>query len=375
LGIRKQKQAQLLFDTLGIFQWVNTLVTDNAISKTIKTQAIAQHGWQIKPEELNAKVWIPHGYRIELTPTTQQDFIISENIMTVEDWGYLLGIDITLDRAGQLLADAFAKTTQDGWSDGHSNFKPTPSDILRNMLTCINSDNEILNLYAPETRRSLSQQLTATTKLGIFGQHGTELGQLLKPGQLSVLVMNKLGDSIRLAILTSLIRAIMRTRMEASEISKQSLISASPSEATAISDRTSIPPCWIEVDEAQNILPAEKKTTATDCLIRLVREGRNYGISFVVTTQQPSSIDQRIMAQVDVLIVHKLSMQSDIDYISKNLKSALPEEVSYNGRNLSLPDILRSLDTGQALVSHVDSDRAYLVDIRPRISVHGGFGT
>jgi hypothetical protein len=79
------------------------------------------------------------------------------------------------------------------------------------------------------------------------------------------------------------------------------------------------------------------------------------------------------MAQVDVLIVHKLSVQSDIDYVAKNLKSVLPDEVSYGGRILSFPEVLRSLDIGQALVSHVDSDRAYLVDIRPRVSVHGGF--
>ena len=374
LGIRRVKQAQLLFDTLGIFQWMDTPLTVASESATVKTQALVQHGWALQQEELNTKVWIPKGNRAAWTPPTHPDFALSENIMTLEDWSYLLGLDITSDRMGQLLADIFAKTSQDGWNDGSSNHEPTLINILQNMTTCANSDIEILNLYASETRRALSQQLSAIARLGIFNEAGTDLNLLLESGQLSVLVMNKLGDSTRLAILTSLIRAIMRIRIETSEYAKQKLISGGNGDPTESVGRLMLPPSWIEIDEAQNILPVEKRTSATDSLVRLVREGRNYGISFAVTTQQPASIDQRIMAQVDVFIVHKLSVQSDIDYVAKNLMK-LPEEVSYGGRILSLPDIIRSLDTGQALVSHVDSDRAYLVDIRPRVSVHGGFGT
>lgn len=373
LGQRRVRQAQLLFDTLGIFQWMDTPVAAASTSETIRLQALAHRGWSLRPEELNTEVWIPKGNRAEWTPPTHKDFALAEGLMSLEDWSYLLGLDITSERMGQLLADTFAKVTQDGWNDGSITHGPTGSNVLSAMSYCANSDGEILNLYAPETRRALSQQMLAMAKLGIFDVAGTDLTQLLKYDQLSILVMNRLADSVRLAILTALIRAIMRSRIEASELTKQNLISG---KTGAVSDNSAIhivPPCWVEIDEAQNILPAERKTSATDSLVRLVREGRNYGISFAVTTQQPSSIDQRIMAQVDVLIVHKLSVQSDIDYVAKNLKSILPDEVSYGGRILSLPEVIRSLDTGQALVSHVDSDRAYLVDIRPRVSVHGGF--
>ncbi|MDO9579415.1 MAG: zonular occludens toxin domain-containing protein [Bacteroidales bacterium] len=127
-------------------------------------------------------------------------------------------------------------------------------------------------------------------------------------------------------------------------------------------------------DEAQNFLPSERKTTATDVLIKLVREGRNFGLSFMLTTQQPSAIDQRILAQVDTLIVHKLTVQGDIEYIKRNLKSALPEEVKYGNSTLSFDDLLRSLDIGQAIVSNTEADRTFIMDVRPRVSVHGGFG-
>jgi hypothetical protein len=93
----------------------------------------------------------------------------------------------------------------------------------------------------------------------------------------------------------------------------------------------------------------------------------------MVATQQPTAIDGRILAQVDTLIAHKLTVHSDIDYVRRNLKSNLPQEVVHAGRSLEFDEILRSLDVGQALVSNTEADRSILVDIRPRVSVHGGF--
>ena len=135
----------------------------------------------------------------------------------------------------------------------------------------------------------------------------------------------------------------------------------------------SVPPSWIALDEAQNILPSEKKTSAGEMLIRYVREGRNYGLSFMVATQQPTAIDDRLLAQVDTIIAHKLTVQNDIDYVRKNLKSNMPQEVMHSSRVLDFNEVMRSLEIGQALISNTETERAVILDIRPRISVHGGF--
>jgi hypothetical protein len=112
---------------------------------------------------------------------------------------------------------------------------------------------------------------------------------------------------------------------------------------------------------------------ATDVLVKLVREGRNFGLSFMFTTQQPSAIDQRILAQVDTIIAHKLTVQTDIDYVKRNLKSNLPDEVRYANATLSFDKLVRALDVGQAVVSNTETERAFILDVRPRVSVHGGF--
>jgi len=108
-------------------------------------------------------------------------------------------------------------------------------------------------------------------------------------------------------------------------------------------------------------------------LIRYVREGRNYGLSFMVATQQPTALDNRLLAQVDTLIAHKLTVQGDIDYVRRNLKSNMPQEITYANRTLEFEELLRSLDVGQALVSNTETERTIIIDVRPRISVHGGF--
>ena len=59
LGQRKTKQAQLLFDTLGIFQWMATPVTGSGSSEIVASQALNLRGWSLSPEELITQTWIP----------------------------------------------------------------------------------------------------------------------------------------------------------------------------------------------------------------------------------------------------------------------------------------------------------------------------
>jgi DNA helicase HerA-like ATPase len=211
----------------------------------------------------------------------------------------------------------------------------------------------------------------------LFEHQGTSLRELLKPGKMSVIVMNKMSDELRLIVVSALMRRLIALRVQASEAEKQMKIveKLSPEESQALETLLgkAAPATWVAIDEAQNILPSERRTSATDVIVKYVREGRNYGLSFVVATQQPTAIDPRILAQVDTLLVHKLTVQGDIDYIRKNIKSNLPEETKYGNSVLAFDQLIRSLDVGQALVSNTETDRAFVLDIRPRVSVHGGF--
>jgi len=373
----QRNKAILLLDTLGIFQWTDISLDSSTESEILKLQRATWRGWSLNSEALDVQVWIPKGTRTDATPSSHKEFAIRTSDFTADDWGYLLDINIYQDRMGQLLNDAYIKVTLEGWKGNKGVQSPKKEYSIDDLLNCIKGDLELNESYQPETQRAVIQQLTTYYRNPLFEDQGTPLAEMLVPGRMNVLVMSHLSGPLRLVILSALIRRLMDERMIASEMEKHLLIRTDlkDEDRQLIKEKlaTSVPPTWIALDEAQNILPSEKKTTAGEMLIRYVREGRNYGLSFMVATQQPTAIDNRLLSQVDTILAHKLTVQSDIDYVRRNLKSNMPEEVIHGGRSLEFDELLRSLDTGQALVSNTESERSAILDIRPRISVHGGF--
>jgi uncharacterized protein len=374
----ERNTATLLLDTLGIFQWTDISLEDASESDVLKRQRETWRNWKLQPEKLDVQIWIPKGTRTDQTPDSHREFAVRTSDFSADDWGYLLGLDIYQDRMGQLLNDAYIKVTLEGWqgSEGHHK-KPSKHYSLSELVQCIKQDTELNESYRPETQRAVLQQLTTFQRNPLFEDEGTPLMELLAPGQMNVLVMNRMSIPLRLVILSSVIRRLMDERMEASEVEKHLTIRTDMGEdERANLERyleTAIPRTIVALDEAQNILASERRTSAGEMLTRYVREGRNYGLSFMVATQQPTAIDSRILAQVDTIIAHKLTVQTDIDYVKRNLKSNMPQEIVHGGRTLEFDELMRSLDVGQALVSNTEADRAVIVDIRPRISVHGGF--
>ena len=222
---------------------------------------------------------------------------------------------------GQLLNDAYIKVTLEGWQGNGTSQPAKTAYSIEDLIKCIKQDDELNESYQSETRRAVIQQLTTYYRNPLFDNEGTPLSDMLSVGRMNVLVMSRMSGPLRLVILSALVRRLMDERMVASEMEKHLLIrnDLGNAEIALIKAKlaTSVPPTWIALDEAQNILPSEKKTTAGEMLIRYVREGRNYGLSFMVATQQPTAIDDRLLAQVDTIVAHKLTVQGDIDYVAK----------------------------------------------------------
>ncbi len=370
-------KAILLFDTLGIFQWTDISLPQSSASEVLRKQRAVWRGWKLEPEALDVQVWIPKGTRTEATPPSHNEFAVRTSDFSAADWGYLLDLDIYQDRMGQLLNDAYIKVTMEGWQGEGGKRSAKLLYSLSDLISCIKQDSELQVSYRAETRRAVVQQLTTFLRNPLFEDKGTPLSDLLVPGRMNVLVLNRMSGPLRLVILSAIVRRLLDERTVASEAEKHLAIRADLSSAER--DRIhqslaqSVPPTWVAIDEAQNVLPSERRTAAGEMLIRFVREGRNYGLSFMVATQQPKALDDRLLAQVDTLIAHKLTVQSDIEYVRRNLKSNMPQEVVHGGRRLEFDQLLRSLDVGQAVVSNTEAERTILVDIRPRVSVHGGF--
>ncbi len=142
-----------------------------------------------------------------------------------------------------------------------------------------------------------------------------------------------------------------------------------------------IPRTVLAIDEAQELVGDEGQE-ARRALEDFCLQGRNYGLSMVLATQRPSvgAISAKVRAQVDTTIVHRLMTQEDIDVTLRDMQSEWPESVKLRDRTLDYASLVRSLDIGQAVVSssHIRLERdsgaarSFIMNVRPRIRVHGG---
>jgi DNA helicase HerA-like ATPase len=371
-------RAALLFDTLNIFQWMTAPVARASSSKQIAEQDRLLRQWDVEPVKLDVDLWVPAGFEERVTGRAQP-FQIRDWDMSAADWAALLGVDSIQDVMGQLLTSVVDKVTRRGWARANGNHvPPKPEYRIRDLLECLADDHEITNDYATVTVRAVRQRLSAYEASALFGAVGTSLQDLLQAGRLSVLLLSGVPDDVRLVVIYLTIRKLLQARSEASEASKTLELGFADSDlderARVLAILEHAPPkSWVVIDEAQNVFPSERQTTASDTLLRFVREGRNFGLSLAFTTQQPTALDARVMAQVDTFIVHTLTVQRDITAVTANLKSKEPDRISLSGQGRSLPDAIRDLDVGQAFVSSTDVDRSFFMDVRPRVSVHGGF--
>jgi hypothetical protein len=372
------QRAALLFDTLNIFQWMIAPAQERGDdSSQVREQAALLRQWKLEPVSLSVDLWVPAGYESRVTPGARP-FRIQTADMEVADWAALLRVDAVQDILGQLLSQVVDKVTRQGWQDKDGHDVPAVRDYtIADLIRCVREDPELANDYQPQTLRALRQRLNAYEASPLFGPDGTPLTELLQPGRLSVLLLSGVPDDVRLVAIFLTIRKLLFARAQSSEAAKTiELGFAEDPDERARLERLigeAPPKTWVVVDEAQNVFPSERQTSASDILLRFVREGRNFGLSLGFTTQQPSAIDSRIMAQVDTTICHTLTVQKDLQNVLSNLKAREPTRVQLRGTDMSLADAIRQLGVGQAFISNTDAERSFFVDIRPRTSIHGGF--
>jgi uncharacterized protein len=354
-----RQHALVVFDTLNLFQWVD-LPLKQAKGPNAQRQRELLTRWKLEPKAMEPTFWHPVGSE----PATAKScpFSINPADMDAQDWGRLLNVDIAAEPMGQLVNDVYARIQRRG-ARGNTADRYSVDD----MLAVLRSDPAIQGDYAPETIRGVRQRLSALARSPLFDPSQPDWTAALKPGHAAVFLLGRVPEDLRSVLVFLVIRRLLESRSAASEAAKHAVLIGTSAPAEQV------PPTWLVIDEAQNILPSRNATAANDILTRFVREGRNFGLSLAVTTQQPSSIDPRVMAQVDTLIAHTLTVRTDVNYILSNLKSADPDSIHLNTREVTLADSLRLLESGQCMVSAVDSPRLVFCDVRPRLTLHGGF--
>jgi hypothetical protein len=381
------RRAILLIDPMGNF-WPTAIPVSPDGPPKVRRQweALREFGCDAVP--ISAKIWLPAGFDQVTDADGIRRFTLQVSDLDAQDWADLLRTNLIRDPQGIALSEVYERVTEIGWTDKKNRFHaPAPGYGVRDMIDCLAQMREdSTSDHAPQTLRALLRTLEGFARMPLFSGPGTPLRELLVEGRVSVLMLPlRVGHDLRRVLTRVLIRRILRERELASQIRQRLDVErANDTQRRELLDalQQRIPKTVLAIDEAQELLGDEggeaRQALEDFCLL-----GRNYGLSLILATQRPTTgaISPKVRSQVDTCFVHRLLTQDDIDNTYKNLLSAYPREVRAGDRSLQYADLVRSLEIGQAIVTSSSMtngsgtpvpSRLVVVNVRPRVTVHGG---
>jgi hypothetical protein len=194
----------------------------------------------------------------------------------------------------------------------------------------------------------------------IFNTTGLMITDLVQRGALTVLDLSHLHNPVLKDIVVSLVsEMIFEERVKERKRYEQKKMGFDVQEK-------GIPLVWLAIDEAQLFVPLGKDTLSKDVLINeWMRQGRQPGLSLIMATQRPGAIETEVLSHSDIIICHRLTAQEDIDALRTIRPTYLQGDIGESIKKIGV-------EKGVALLVDDTSESVHVVQIRPRLSWHGG---
>ena len=318
----KENLGVVVFDTLGIY-WTTKFAN--------KEEKLLLERWNCTPEGFEINLFVPKRYvkqykenKIDVKP-----YSIRVSELSAFHWCQLFDVKPS-SSFGIVLTRAVLRMKE-------------KSDLfsISDLLNCIKKDERCND----EIKGAAENFLSFAESWGVFDKKGIEITELVKRGEISVLDISNLSNPVLKDIVASIIgRKIFEERVK----------------------ENGMPMVWMAIDEAQLFLPNDKETLGKEIFIKeWMRQGRQPGLSLIMATQRPSSLDSEVLSHADIIICHRLTAQEDIDALSNirptYMHSTIKESIKKVGD-----------ERGVALIVDDTSESSHIIKIRPRISWHGG---
>ncbi|MDE0028396.1 MAG: hypothetical protein OXU42_03205 [Deltaproteobacteria bacterium] len=224
--------------------------------------------------------------------------------------------------------------------------------------------------YHLGTIDALKWRLEALAKTGVIAEHGVDVGRMLKPNSLSVILMRNVSDAMR-GLIVGVIGRLVADKMGRSHHSRK--VRRRTGAESSGNGETLAGRLWMVLDEAHVLVPSDGTTAATGPLIDYVKRGRDAGLSLIFATQQPSAVNSKLMSQVDMTFTHMLGFEADLTAAMNRMPTRNTVDYDIDDERVSsIGDVIRSLSPGEAVLADSASGRVLLVKIRPRCTAHGG---
>jgi hypothetical protein len=337
----------IMLDTMGIY-W--TMKYPNRKDRDLLKL------WDLEPKKMDIVIYCPEGFfkkaRDEGIPV-DVPFSVKTSELTAEDWCLTFGISET-EPLGVLI-ERVILDLQD---------KNVLYDIDDIIAACQATDSE------KSVKDAAKNRFLNAKSWGIFSKEGTPLSDLAKPGQVSVIDVSIYatqggGWNIKSLVIGLVAEKLFVQRMKERKVEEFKDLHKAMNYFGEDEPKKEYPLVWLVIDEAHEFLPNTGKTSASDALITILREGRQPGISLVLASQQPGKIHTDVMTQADTIISHRITAKIDTDALGMLMQSYMR-----TGLDKLLNDLPR--ETGAAIVLDDNNERLFPIRVRPRMTWHGG---
>jgi hypothetical protein len=332
----------LMIDTMGIY-W--------SMKRPNEKDNDALREWGLKPTAMESlKFFIPKGYAEEYEKTgVDYDFTFTLPCSEVssDDWSMTFGFS-PIDDNGIVIERVIKKVRQ----------KMNDKYSIEDIISEIESDSKC----DQKTKDMLVSRFNAAQGWGVFEETGTAINDFFKPGEISVVDIShyprsSASWSVRSMVIGLLCRKIFQARLMARKAEEIETITGEK--------KKTVPMVWIMMDEAHQFIPSEGETAASGAIHTLIKEGREPGISMLLITQIPNKLHKDVLAQTDLVISHRLTLEADLKALQSIMQTYMIEDIKNLVNNLPRMK-------GAAVVLDDNSERVFAMQMRPRLSWHAG---
>jgi DNA helicase HerA-like ATPase len=337
----KKRLSVISIDTVGIF-WTLKIPSKHGAKELMD--------WDLQPKGTKVRVLVPKGklsfYQKKELPVDGA-FTLRLSELEVEEWLALFKLTWK-DEEGVLLSRVIEKL---------KNKKKLFS--FEDIYKQIKADKETTKL----AKQGLGNRFKVAKTWGVFEKMGTPLEEIAKPGAITVIDVSSYRQAIGMEGTRDIIVALLGKKLF-----EQRMLYRKEEEISLIKrgiKTSSMPLVWMLIDEAHMFMPKGEDNIALNVLLEWVRVGRQPGLSILLATQRPNKLHPDAISQCDLFISHRMTAQPDIQAVAQLRPSYLHQ--NFDKYYQEMPRA-----KGYALILDDQTERMWLVKIRPRFSWDGG---
>ncbi len=338
----RNRVSAIVIDTVGIF-WSLKVPDRNNPTELEK--------WDLKADKTDARVLVPKGmldfYKKKGLPVDGA-FTLRVSELETPEWMNLFGVN---------------------WKEPEGTLISRIVENVREKMGTLYGIDELISACRNDSeadknvRDAVVGRFENAKTWGIFEREGTKIREFARPGAITIIDVSSYRQAVGMEGTRDIIVGMLGKRLfeERMLYRKEEEVSL----MKGIGRESELPIIWMFIDEAHMFMPKDEESFALSVLLEWIRVGRQPGLSLVLATQRPNKLHPDAISQCDLFISGRMTARPDIEAVSQLRPSYLHQDFDKYYQEMPRAK-------GYALILDDESEKLWLVKVRPRFSWDAG---